>query len=172
MRETGGATPLCASHQRNGQALKVGSNRITPGADDDGGCGERHRPEPHRAGIDHRLFERQAVAEPQLDEVHQDDRVTHHDPGTAMKPIIDVAVKNAPIAACAGRMPTSVEKGIAAMISSGVLNDWNQPDNKHVEISTSTAAKASPRSLNTSMVMCHSPSTSSRTRRCRTAASR
>ena len=47
-------------------------------------------------------------------------------PAPAMKPIIDVAVKNAPIAACAGRMPTS-ENGMAAMISSGVLNDWNQP---------------------------------------------
>ena len=47
-------------------------------------------------------------------------------PAPAMKPIIDVAVKNAPIAACAGRMPTS-ENGIAAMMSSGVLNDWNQP---------------------------------------------
>ena len=47
-------------------------------------------------------------------------------PAPAMKPIIDVAVKKAPIAACAGRMPTS-ENGIGAMISSGVLNDWNQP---------------------------------------------
>jgi len=47
-------------------------------------------------------------------------------PAPAMNPIIDVAVKNAPIAACAGRMPAS-ENGMAAMISSGVLNDWNQP---------------------------------------------
>jgi len=47
-------------------------------------------------------------------------------PAPAMKPIIDVAVKNAPIAACAGSTPTS-ENGIGAMISSGVLNDWNQP---------------------------------------------
>ena len=47
-------------------------------------------------------------------------------PAPAMKPIIEVAVKNAPISACAGRMPTS-EKGIAAMMRSGVLNDWNQP---------------------------------------------
>jgi len=46
-------------------------------------------------------------------------------PAPAMKPIIDVAVKNAPIAACAGRMPTS-EKGMAAMTTSGVRNDLNQ----------------------------------------------
>ncbi len=45
-------------------------------------------------------------------------------PAPAMKPIIEVAVKNAPIAACAGRMPTS-ENGIAAMIASGTPNDWN-----------------------------------------------
>ena len=35
-----------------------------------------------------------------------------------MKPIIDVAVKKAPMAACAGRMPTS-ENGIAAMMVNG-----------------------------------------------------
>ena len=40
--------------------------------------------------------------------------------------IIEVALKNAPMAACAGRTPMS-ENGIAAMISSGVVNDWNQP---------------------------------------------
>jgi hypothetical protein len=34
-------------------------------------------------------------------------------PAPAMKPIMDVAVKNAPIAACAGKMPTRV-KGIRA----------------------------------------------------------
>jgi len=45
-------------------------------------------------------------------------------PAPAMKPIIDVAVKNAPSPPCAGRIPTS-ENGIAAMITSGVLNDWN-----------------------------------------------
>ena len=39
-------------------------------------------------------------------------------PAPAMKPIIEVAVKNAPISACAGRMPTSVS-GIGAMITSG-----------------------------------------------------
>ncbi len=47
-------------------------------------------------------------------------------PAPAMKPIIDVAVKNAPSAAWAGRIPTS-ENGIASMIASGVENDWNQP---------------------------------------------
>ena len=47
-------------------------------------------------------------------------------PAPAMNPIIDVAVKNAPSIACAGRMPTS-EKGMAAMIPIGVQNDWNHP---------------------------------------------
>ena len=47
-------------------------------------------------------------------------------PAPAMKPIIEVAVKKASIRPCAGRMPTS-ENGIAAMITSGVMNDWNQP---------------------------------------------
>ena len=43
-----------------------------------------------------------------------------------MNPIIEVAVKNAPIAQCAGRMPTN-ENGMAAMMINGVLNDRNQP---------------------------------------------
>jgi hypothetical protein len=43
-----------------------------------------------------------------------------------MKPIIEVAVKNAPRPPCAGRMPTS-ENGIAIMTISGVRNDRNQP---------------------------------------------
>ena len=47
-------------------------------------------------------------------------------PAPAMKPIIEVAVKNAPIRPCAGRIPTS-ENGIAAMMMSGVTKDWNQP---------------------------------------------
>ena len=47
-------------------------------------------------------------------------------PAPAMNPIMDVAVKNAPIAACAGKMPTSVS-GIGAMMTSGVLKDLNQP---------------------------------------------
>jgi len=40
-------------------------------------------------------------------------------PAPAMKPIIEVAVKNAPIAQCAGRMPIS-ENGIAAITTNGV----------------------------------------------------
>ena len=40
-------------------------------------------------------------------------------PAPAMKPIIEVAVKNAPSAACAGRMPTS-ENGITVITMSGV----------------------------------------------------
>src|SRR5688500_1797668 len=47
-------------------------------------------------------------------------------PASAIIPIMDVAVKNAPVAACTGRMPIKVN-GIGAMITSGVANDWNQP---------------------------------------------
>jgi hypothetical protein len=47
-------------------------------------------------------------------------------PAPAMKPMVEVAVKNAPIRAWAGRMPTS-ENGITVMMVSGVMNDWNQP---------------------------------------------
>src|ERR1039458_6264574 len=47
-------------------------------------------------------------------------------PAPAMKPIIEVAVKKAWRRPCAGRMPTR-EKGIAAMMIKGGMNDWNQP---------------------------------------------
>ena len=47
-------------------------------------------------------------------------------PAPAMKPIIEVAVKNAPMSPWAGRIPTR-EKGMAAMMASGVTNDWNHP---------------------------------------------
>ena len=60
---------------------KIGSNRITAEPDDDRGGRQRHRPEPHGAGIDHGLLERHAVAQPQLDEVDEDDRVAHDDAG-------------------------------------------------------------------------------------------
>ena len=41
-------------------------------------------------------------------------------PAPAMNPIIEVAVKNAPKAQCAGRIPMS-EKGIAAITTNGVM---------------------------------------------------
>ena len=47
-------------------------------------------------------------------------------PASAISPITDGAVKNAPLRACPGRMPISVS-GIGAMITSGTLNDLNQP---------------------------------------------
>ena len=47
-------------------------------------------------------------------------------PAPAIKPIIEVAVKKAPISACAGRMPTRVS-GMGAMITSGVMKERNQP---------------------------------------------
>ena len=47
-------------------------------------------------------------------------------PAPAMKPMRDVAVKNAPSAACAGKMPTS-EKGMGAMTTRGVEKERNHP---------------------------------------------
>ena len=47
-------------------------------------------------------------------------------PAPAMKPIIEVAVKKAPISQCAGRMPIS-DSGMGSRIASGTVNDWNQP---------------------------------------------
>ena len=47
-------------------------------------------------------------------------------PASAIIPIIEVAVKNAPESACPGRMPMRV-RGIGAMITSGTVNDWNHP---------------------------------------------
>ena len=43
-------------------------------------------------------------------------------PAPAINPIMDVAVKKAPSAQCAGRMPIN-EKGMAAIMTNGVLND-------------------------------------------------
>ena len=50
-------------------------------------------------------------------------------PAPAMKPMSEVAVKNAPMAACAGRIPTS-EKGIGAMTTSGVEKERNHPTSR------------------------------------------
>ncbi len=47
-------------------------------------------------------------------------------PASAIIPIIEVAVKNAPEMAWPGRMPIIVS-GIGAMITSGTRSDWNQP---------------------------------------------
>ena len=47
-------------------------------------------------------------------------------PAPAMKPIIEVAVKNTPKSPCAGRIPTSVS-GIGAMMTSGTVKLLNQP---------------------------------------------
>jgi hypothetical protein len=63
-------------------------------------------------------------------------------PARAMTPIMEVAVKKAPMAQWAGNMPMR-EKGMATMITMGVENDWNQPTTK-TKISTSTTAKQCP----------------------------
>ena len=77
-------------------------------------------------------------------------------PAPAMKPIMEVAVKNAPKARCPGRIPMS-ESGIGRRMARGTLKDWNQPITR-MAMRTRTIAKAIPRSRNTSYVICHSPS--------------
>ncbi len=47
-------------------------------------------------------------------------------PARAIIPIIDVAVKNAPCIKWPGMIPTRLS-GIAIIMTSGVLNDWNHP---------------------------------------------
>ncbi len=46
-------------------------------------------------------------------------------PARAMKPIIEVAVKNIPVIQCPGRIPIRVS-GIGAMMMSGVMKLRNQ----------------------------------------------
>ena len=69
-------------------------------------------------------------------------------PAPAMKPIMEVAVKNAPKAQWPGRMPIR-DRGIGSRIARGTEKDWNQPMTR-IAIRTSTTAKAIPRSRNTS----------------------
>ena len=46
-------------------------------------------------------------------------------PASAIMPIMEVAVKNAPLRAWAGRIPMRV-RGMGAMITRGAVKDWNQ----------------------------------------------
>ena len=92
-------------HQRDRQALENRVEQDDRGAYDHRGGGEGHRAEAHRAGVDDGLLEgrpsrnRSSMKSTRMIEL----RTTM--PAPAMKPIIDVAVKNAPIAAPAGRRP-------------------------------------------------------------------
>jgi hypothetical protein len=47
-------------------------------------------------------------------------------PAPAMNPIMEVAVKNAPMAPWAGNIPTR-ENGMASITNNGVRNDRNHP---------------------------------------------
>ena len=78
-----------------------------------------------------------------------------------MKPIIEVAVKNTPprtlsMSQCPGIIPTRV-RGMGAIIMPGALKLLNQPSIS-TYMTNSATPKARPRSLNTSRVMCISPS--------------
>jgi hypothetical protein len=71
-------------------------------------------------------------------------------PRRAMKPIIDVAVKNAPH--CRMRRQDADEReGIAAMIKERRLKDWNQPTTEHVDQHRAPRRRREPEIRNTSM---------------------
>ena len=65
-----------------------------------------------------------------------------------MKPIMEVAVKKAPMAQCPGRMPMR-DSGMGSRMARGTVKDWNQPITR-MAMRTSTTAKAMPRSRKTS----------------------
>ncbi len=53
-------------------------------------------------------------------------------PARAIIPIIEVAVKNAPWIQCPGMIPTRLN-GMAIIMTSGVLNDWNHADREQID---------------------------------------
>ena len=77
-------------------------------------------------------------------------------PAKAIIPMNEVAVKKAPRSQCPKTIPMS-ESGMATIITIGVLKFWNQPTIS-IYIMMITTANAVPKSLNTSKVICHSPS--------------
>ena len=81
----------------------MGSNRMTLAPTTTAAAVSSMGRKAHGACIDDSFFQRHALRAAQFDEVDEDDRIAHNDPAPAMKPIIEVAVKNAPIMACAGK---------------------------------------------------------------------
>jgi hypothetical protein len=80
---------------------KMGSNRVEEDharAHDDGGRGEHHRPEAHGARVHHGLFEGHALRRRSSMKSTRMMELRTTMPAPAMKPIMDVAVKNAPAA--------------------------------------------------------------------------
>nr|WP_170180156.1 site-specific integrase [Desulfoglaeba alkanexedens] len=76
-----------AGHQRDGEPLE---DRIEEDHRDPhhhhGGGGDHHGAEPHRPGVDDRLVQGHPLGDAQLYETHQDDGVSHHDPGPGDEP--------------------------------------------------------------------------------------
>ena len=70
-----------AGHQRDGQPLEDWIEEDHRGPHHHGGGGEHHGAEAHRPGVNHRLVQGHPLGDAQLDEIHQDDGVSHHDPG-------------------------------------------------------------------------------------------
>jgi len=120
------------SHQVDGQALKNGVEEDHGGADYDGGAGQQHRPEsPAPASMTAASRVMPCRSRNSMKSTRMTEFLTTM-PAPAMKPIMEVAVKNAWSRPCAGRIPTS-ENGMAAMITRGVTKDWNQPRTSPVD---------------------------------------
>jgi len=82
------------------------------------------RKRPHR--IDDRLLERHPVADTQLDEIHEDDRVAHDDPGAGDEPDHRRGREKGAHGRV-HRQDADERERIAAMMVMGVVNDWNHP---------------------------------------------
>ena len=64
---------------------KMGSKRMTEDPTTTAAGGQQHGPETDEAGLDHRLLQRGALGQLEFNEVHQDNRVPHHDAGPGDK---------------------------------------------------------------------------------------
>jgi len=125
---------------------KIGSKRITPAPTTTAACGEHHG-RNRTAPASTTLPLRHSLLEPEFDEVHEDNRVAHHNPGSGNESDHGRGGEKAPIRAWAGRMPTR-EKGMAAMMVTGVLKTETSPP-PGCRSRPATAANARPRSRNT-----------------------
>jgi len=94
--------------------------------------------------------EAHALRTPQFDEIHQNNGIVHDDAGPRRSPL-----KKAPIRASAGRILTSVS-GIGARMTQW-RSERSEPTHDQYTDQYEHGGKTSPRSRNTSTVMCHSP---------------
>ncbi len=109
-----------SKHQRYGQTLKDRVGKDNRGTDDHGKGGEQHGPEADCPSVNHSLGQRFPC---RMRSSMKSTRIIEFRttiPAPAMKPIIEVAVKNAAKPQWAGRIPIS-EKGMAAITTKGVI---------------------------------------------------